>query len=208
VEVALREVVAYCAQIRRARAEDPRLAGEREAVDFEAEVARLHAEAVARAEQRAATAVPDDERPHAVEALDARLAPLEVRGVQHLGVALAAEAMTFRLQLGAQLDVVVDLAVEHELAAAVRGWERLEAGVGEVDDRESKVAEAHTVVGEDAAPVGAAMLDPVEHRVDARPVRRPVEVDDPAEAAHAYAAIAAGDCSAAGVGGAVPSRRS
>src|SRR5919201_1617139 len=56
----------------------PWLAREGEAAIRVAEVERLDAEAVARAEEAPSAAVPECECPHAVEALDALVAPLEV----------------------------------------------------------------------------------------------------------------------------------
>jgi len=62
--------------------------------------------------------------------------------------------------------------------------ERLQAGVGEVDDRESKVPERHTLVEERAAPVRPAMREPVQHALDGLPLGRPSWRDDAAEPAH------------------------
>jgi hypothetical protein len=184
VEVALLEVVAHGRDVRAAAAERPRLAREGEPAAVEPVVERLHPEAVARAEERPLLAVPDRERPHPVELVDAALAPLAVAREQHLRVGLAAEAIALRAQLLAQLEVVVDLAVEDQLEPSIVGGERLESRVGEVDDREPQVSEADAVVREDAAAVGAAVREPVEHRVDLRARRGRAQLDDPAEAAH------------------------
>src|SRR5439155_2039482 len=75
------------------------LAREDEAAAGEAVVEGLDPEAVARAEQALALGIPECERPHAVEALDAALAPLAVGGEHDLGVGCAAEAVALRLQL-------------------------------------------------------------------------------------------------------------
>ena len=70
-----------------------------------------------------------------------------------------------RLELGADLGVVVDLAVEDELDRAVLVRHRLHRRVGEVDDRQPAEAEADAAVVVDpgAAAVGAA----VDHRARA-----------------------------------------
>src|SRR5207248_6536979 len=90
VEVGLVEVVADGARVRlearlRVGAEGARLAREDEPPAVEAVVERLDAEAVARAEEAPPRLVPERERPHAVEALDAALAPLAVGGEDDLG---------------------------------------------------------------------------------------------------------------------------
>src|SRR5581483_9312229 len=187
VEVALLEIVAHGAHIRAVLSERPRLAREREPVGVDAVVERLDAEAVARAEERTTVGVPDYERPHAVEAVDAPLAPFAIRGEDHLAVRARREGVAFREQLFAQLQVVVDLAVVQELKLAV--LHRLEPGVGEIEDRQPQVAEAHAVLCEDAAPVRAAVAELVEPALDGGAGGGPVELDDAAEAAHQSAAV-------------------
>ena len=114
---------------------------------------------------RRRAAVPERERPHAVEALDAVVAPLLVGGEHDLGVGLRPEAVAVRLELSAQLDVVVDLAVVEELQRAVLARERLAASVGQVDDREPRVAERDAgVVREPPSPSGPRCAKPGEHR--------------------------------------------
>src|SRR5207237_8425444 len=62
-----------------------RLARKRESRAVDAVVERLDAETVARAEEPLLRLVPEGERPHSVETLDAALAPLVVGGEAHLG---------------------------------------------------------------------------------------------------------------------------
>src|SRR5207237_215636 len=137
--------------------EGTRLAREHEPAAARAVVERLDPEAVARAEEPASRAVPEGERPHDVEALDAAGTPLAVGGEDVLGVGRAAEAMALRRELAAQLSVVVDLAVVDELERAVLARERLQARVGEVDDREPAEPERHAFRLVGAAAVGAAV---------------------------------------------------
>jgi hypothetical protein len=73
--------------------------------------------------------VPDGEGEHAPQARQPRDALLREEGQDDLCVAVAAEGVVAR-QLGADVPVVVDLPVEDDLVAAVRGGHRLEAGVG------------------------------------------------------------------------------
>ena len=74
-----------------------------------------------------------------------------------LGVATGAEHVAQRLQFGAQLAEVVDLAVEHHDDVAVLVDHRLLAG-GEVDDRQAAVAEADAGLDVQLALVGAAVV--------------------------------------------------
>ena len=199
VEVALLEVVADGGEVRPQPLppKRPRLAREGEPPALEAVVERLHAEPVARGEQAALPRVPDRERPHPVEALDAALAPLAVGLEDHLRVRLRAEAMALRLELGPQLDVVVDLAVMDQLEPAVPACEGLQARVREVDDREPEVAERDAGCLERAPPVRPAVRELGEHALDGLGLGRPVERNDAAEAAHQAASTRSGSGSGA-----------
>src|SRR5207248_3270908 len=86
VQVSLLEVIAHGTRVGAGLSQHPRLACEREPSAVEPIVEWLDAEPVARCEERASSAVPDDECPHAVEPLDAAFAPLAVRGEDHLTV--------------------------------------------------------------------------------------------------------------------------
>ena len=197
IQIPLLEVVVDRTEIRLSAPQRPRLTGEREARTVDAVVEGLDAEPVARAEERLATGIPDAKRPHAVEPLDAPLAPFAVRREDDLAVRGGTETMSLRRELLPQLDVVVDLAVVQQLQLTVR--HRLQAGVGEVDDREAQMPETGRVVDEDAASVRTAVREIVEPSLDDLPLGRPVEVDHSREAAHqrgrfpasAYAAAAA-----------------
>ena len=94
-------------------------------------------------------------------------APGRDRRQQHLGVAMPAPARrdARALQLGAQLGVVVDLAVEGEHPAPGLRQHRLLSGGGQVDDREPAMRErdAGLAVGPHAVVVGAAMRDGIGH---------------------------------------------
>ena len=85
------------------------LGGEVEDAVDDRVVERLDPEAVARDEERLRLLVPEREREHAAQPLEAALAPLAVGAQDHLGVGARAEAIL--AEQPAQLDVVVDLAV-------------------------------------------------------------------------------------------------
>ena len=89
-----------------------------------------------------------------------------------------------RLELAAQLAVVVDLAVVHEPQRAVVARERLHGRVAQVDDREPAEPERDAVGAELAVTVGAAMVERARHRAHGLGLGRTAERDDSAEAAH------------------------
>jgi hypothetical protein len=126
-------------------------------------VERLDAEAVTGEEQLGARAVPDREREHSVEALDARGPPLGVRVEHDLGVGVRAERATGRRQLLAQLDEVVDLAVVGDPVAAVARPHRHRARGRRVDDRQPAVDQPDRAVRVLAPSVRSAMGDHVAH---------------------------------------------
>ena len=80
---------------------------------------RLLPEVIAREQQAAAAPVPDREGEHAAQPREHPLAVVLVQVDQHLGVAAGPELVAPGHQLAAQRLVVVDLAVEDDLDAAV-----------------------------------------------------------------------------------------
>ena len=125
-----------------------------------AEVKRLNAEAVARQEQSPFDPVPNGEGPHAIEAQQTILAPLGVGGDHDLGVGLAAEAMAQPLQLPAQLQEIVYLAVVGDPVAltvvpAIRHG--VSAIVAEIENGEASVPKAEIAVDQQSPSVRAAM---------------------------------------------------
>jgi hypothetical protein len=86
----------------------------------------------------------------------------------HLGIGLRAEPVAARLEPGAKLVEVVQLAVEDDLHRPIFVRHRLVRDVIEVDDREPTEAEADPAVGVDehAVVVRAAVHEPVAHGHD------------------------------------------
>ena len=82
-------------------------------------VERLDADAIAREQQRAAAAVPERDAEHAAQVRERVLAPLLVGVDDGLGVGVGVERVAVGDELGAQLAVVVDLAVEDDPDRAV-----------------------------------------------------------------------------------------
>src|SRR6185295_9478359 len=85
----------------------------------------LDPESIARAEQLALLSVPDREAEHSIETLDTGVAVAAIGREDDLGVAAAAETRALALELGAQLDVVVDLPVVGDPAVTLGVAHRL-----------------------------------------------------------------------------------
>jgi hypothetical protein len=143
---------------------------------------RLDAEAVACEHEPARAGVPQRDREHAAQPHERPGALRLVEVPDHLGVAARAEAVPARLELAAQLGVVVDLAVlRHGDGALLRG-DRLVA-VLEVDDGQAARIEHDRPDRRAAVGVGAAMAERVAHRRHGARVGGPRH-GDAADAAH------------------------
>ena len=94
-----------------------------------------------------------------------------------------AKARPSACELGAQLEVVVDLAVVGDRVPPVGGVHRLLA-VGDVDDRQPPVREPAGAVGDDAVAVRPAVLLAGVHALEERRDRRESVVAG--DAAHAW----------------------
>src|SRR5205807_450080 len=149
-------------------------------------IKRLDAEPVAGEEERLAVAVPQRKSEHAAEALHAVLAPLLPGVNDDLGVAPGTKYVTRAHELGDQLLVVVDLAVEDDDDAAVLVEKRLLPG-RKVDDRQAPVPEAQSRLEMQAAFVGPAVKLRLAHARDeiARDRSRSAQVHHADDAAHA-----------------------
>ena len=126
---------------RRQRTQRLDLAGEGEqrvAVDV---VKRLDAEAVAGAEQALPLLIPDGEGEHADKAFQAGRPPGVISLKDHFGVAFGAKRVAERFQFLAQLEVVVDFAVERQPQLLARHCHWLVTGRREIEDRQAAVSE-------------------------------------------------------------------
>ncbi len=126
---------------------------------------RLLSQPVAREERRARTLVVDGEGEHAIEPFDDGGTVFLPRVKDGLGVGSRPEAVAFRNQIGAQVVMVVDLAVEDDPARVVFVADRLVAA-GAVDDRETPEAENRRLRLVKPIAVGAAVIHRVGHRTD------------------------------------------
>ncbi len=82
-------------------------------------IERLLAQPVAREEQRFASGVPQRERKHAIEPLEASLAPLLPGVNDHFGIAASAKNMAQCSKLGHQRLEIIDLAVKNDTDGAI-----------------------------------------------------------------------------------------
>ena len=167
------------------------LAGEGQARCVAQHVQRLDAQPVAADQQPAPACVPQAEVEHAIQAQHNVVAPRGIAVQQHLAVRSRLEAVAQRLQLGAQLAVVVDLAVAHQPERAVGVAQRLVA-TGQVDDRQAPHGDAAFTVDMHALVVRAAVARDVAHcRQQPRRHRLAVEADESVNAAHGRQAASA-----------------
>ena len=119
---------------------------------------RLLADPIAGQEQESPPLVPDREGEHAAKPPQASR-PILLEGMDDdLGVAPGGEPVSVCLQLGAQLEEIVDLAVERHPDRAVLVAHRLPAA-GQVDDAEPALAEADVALDVEPLVVGAAMRE-------------------------------------------------
>jgi hypothetical protein len=157
------------------------LGGEAEDAVAQAVEERLLADAIARDQALLPARVPEREREHPVQPLDAVDAVLLVEVRDDLGVAVCRQRVPARDELLAQLAVVVDLAVQDDRDGAVLVEDRLVAG-GEVDHAQALDPQRDVGGAEDPARVRPAVLEARAHalgqlRVDVVPVRAQLSDD-------------------------------
>src|SRR5437762_2008599 len=125
-------------------------------------VQRLHAETIPREEEFLFATVPDREREHPAKLLDSPGAFFLVQMEDGLGIAAGAVAMAASFQRDSQVEVVVDLAVVHNVERPVVGGHRL-MSTPHVDDGQTAMRQPHAPLAEDPAGVWAPMCHRVPH---------------------------------------------
>ena len=126
---------------------------------------RSDADAVAREHQAPLGGVPERDRELAVELGDEVEAELLVGVDDDFGVGLRVEPVACGHEALAQLDVVEDLAVEHDLDGAGLVVDRLVAG-GEIDDAQARMREADSGRLEKAVAVRTAVVQRMDHPLE------------------------------------------
>ena len=114
--------------------------------------------------------IPKGKSPHAVELLLTIEAPLLVRGYDHFSVRRRHEVVSKAPQLCSELQVVVDLAIEHEHDASIRTAHGLIAR-REVDYGQTSMPEADVSILVEALAVRSAV------RQGARDAAKRVPID-------------------------------
>ncbi len=161
-----------------------RFAREQQAPAVVADVQRLHAQPVAADDEAGPPRVPEREREHPVQVLDARVAVGLVQVQDRFAVGRSPERVTLGDQRFAQLAIVVDLAVGDEPQRAVLVRQRL-VTAADVDDRQAAHPQRERTVDVDTLVVRAAMDGEPPHRAQAVGRRgRAVELQDAVDAAH------------------------
>src|ERR1700691_2549074 len=85
--------------------------------------------------------VPDSKSEHPTKSMYHLGAMARIEMQEHLGVGGRAEAGAVRLEFGAELRIIVDLAIEYDDETAVFTGHWLGSTVGEVDDRKPSMPE-------------------------------------------------------------------
>jgi len=123
---------------------------------------------------------------HAPQAGDRPLAVLLVGVQDRLGVRVGGEGVAARHELGAQLAVVVDLAVEDDRHRSILVEDRLPSP-REVDDAESPHPQADPPLDVEPLRVGAAVDYSLAHAVEQLGLDRADIADHDTDSAHATA---------------------
>ncbi len=159
--------------------------GETETLVVAGPVAGFDAEAVAGQKETAVAHVPDRQGEHAMETGRRLLAPFPIGLEDHFGIAVGKEVIALVLQLGAQLRIVVDGAVEDQGQPQLLVHHGLVGALGKVDHGQAAVAETQGAVAVAAAVVWAAGTQPFGHGGHRRQVGGPaVESQFSTNAAH------------------------
>ena len=122
--------------------------GKRKATVVAAVIERLDAQSIADQPQLPRACVPQGDGEHAPEVLDAVDAPALESSEDHLGVRMIGLPWiaTVAVQMGTNVGVIVDLAVEDDPESAVGTGHRLIRSAGKVDDRQPAMPQTDTAV--------------------------------------------------------------
>ena len=110
-------------------------------------VKRLQPDAVTSGKKGLLDIVPDRERKHSVQLVEALFTPSAKSFQQNLGVRCRRKPLALGFKLVANISVVIDLAVVGEGVSLVSADERLMAGGGCIDDRETPMTRDEILAG-------------------------------------------------------------
>src|SRR5262245_59519647 len=106
---------------------------------------RLNAETIAGAKGRQTLAIPEDKGEHAMQPLDDVHTPMSVTFENDFGIGVGAEDRALTCELLAQLEEIINLAVEDDYIASICTQHWLIAG-GKINDRQPAMAEKHVAL--------------------------------------------------------------
>lgn len=140
-------------------------AGEQESSGVFGEVKGLDAEAVTGEEELCVAGVPEREGEHSLEKVEHFDSVLAVEGEEDFRIGAAPEGGSSSFQGGAELEVVVDFAVEDDTRSGVGIPHGLVSRGSEVEDGEAPVSERQPAarVAEEALVIGPAVGEPASH---------------------------------------------
>src|SRR3989442_5216122 len=164
------------------------LRGEQDALSVPVIEEGLLAETVAHEDKPGRPAVPKRAREHPVEPREGLEPFVDVEGKEHFRVRPRAEHVAPLLELGFQLRVVVDLAVEADAHLAVRRLHRLLAA-RQVDDAQAPVRECHGAALVESLLVRTPMAQDFGHPMQALAGRSTsrIELEDAGDTTHGSA---------------------
>ncbi len=125
-------------------------------------IERFHAETITRDEQLLRAPIPDGERKHAPEVVDAAVAILLVQMQDRLRVGARREYVAPRLKAGSMIGVVVDLPIEDDLKRSVLVGHGLMAR-SHIDDAEAAMRETDRAFDEKARVVRTTVPQDIPH---------------------------------------------
>jgi len=117
--------------------------------------------------------IPDCDREHAVESVEAVGAPLFVGPKHDLTVGFAVKGVPLGRELCAKRAEVVDLSVEHSLHTAVSARHGHPAGFRQIDDGEPAVTKRQRPLDPEPRVIGPAMNERVAHALECGRIHRP-----------------------------------
>ncbi|HMJ54924.1 MAG TPA: hypothetical protein VK540_22765, partial [Polyangiaceae bacterium] len=133
---------------------------------------RLLAGAISREKKPSSWIVPDTQRKHPIKARNDAFAPCPVSLDDDFSVGTGPKGVAARLELAAELMVIVDLAIERDDDLPIVASHGLRPGFRQIQNREAAMTEKPAVTPYHAAPVRTAVSDGPKRGidVDVRPV--------------------------------------
>jgi hypothetical protein len=142
--------------------------------------------AIAGEKKRVIPRIVQPEREHSGQPIETRRSPLAIRLKQNLGVATGSEPMATGFQLGAELAIIVNLAVEIDLQLPGGVAHGLMPAGGEIDYRKAAVRQPDSSIRRPPLPrvIGTAMTHGISLRDEKRAVANRCNGSNSNDSAH------------------------